>query len=190
MSWYRVQALFPLIIFAVKLFAADGFDQHFDGAGHYTKYEHQIPMRDGKRLWTAVYVPKDTSEKYPILMTRTPYSVAPYGPNAYPKTIGPSRKFAQDRFMFVYQDVRGRFMSEGQWLEMTPAKDVTAGRAEVDESSDTYDTIEWLIKNVPNNNGKVGLLGTSYPGFYTSAGIINAHPALVAASPQAPVTDL
>jgi uncharacterized protein len=190
MSWYRVQALFPLIIFAVKLFAADGFDQHFDGAGHYTKYEHQIPMRDGKRLWTAVYVPKDTSEKYPILMTRTPYSVAPYGPNAYPKTIGPSRKFAQDRFMFVYQDVRGRFMSEGQWLEMTPAKDVTAGRAEVDESSDTYDTIEWLIKNVPNNNGKVGLLGTSYPGFYTSAGIINAHPALVAASPQAPVADL
>jgi predicted acyl esterase len=112
MSSYRLQALFPLVIFAVKLFAADGFSV----AAHYTKYEHQIPMRDGKRLWTAVYVPKDTSERYPILMTRTPYSVAPYGPNAYPKTIGPSRKFAQDRFIFVYQDVRGRFMSEGQWF--------------------------------------------------------------------------
>jgi predicted acyl esterase len=124
MSSYRLQALFPLVIFAVKLFAADGFSV----AAHYTKYEHQIPMRDGKRLWTAVYVPKDTSERYPILMTRTPYSVAPYGPNAYPKTIGPSRKFAQDGFIFVYQDVRGRFMSEGQWLEMTPAKDVWAGR--------------------------------------------------------------
>jgi putative CocE/NonD family hydrolase len=190
MSCYRLLALFPSVIFAMKLFAAAGFDGDFNVGAHYTKYEHQIPMRDGKRLWTAVYVPKDTSEKYPILMTRTPYSVAPYGPNAYPKTLGPSLKFAQDRFIFVYQDVRGRFMSEGQWLEMTPAKDVKTGRADGDESSDTYDTIEWLIQNVPNNNGKVGLLGTSYPGFYTSAGIIDAHPALVAASPQAPVADL
>ncbi|MFL6350634.1 MAG: CocE/NonD family hydrolase [Bryobacteraceae bacterium] len=172
--------------FATKLFAADDFDVK----AHYTKYEHQIPMRDGKRLWTAVYAPKDGSEKYPILMTRTPYGVAPYGPNAYPKKLGPSLKFRQDRFIFVYQDVRGRFMSEGQWQEMTPAKDAKTERNDTDESSDTYDTIEWLIKNVPNNNGKVGLLGTSYPGFYTSAGMISAHPALVAASPQAPVSDL
>ncbi len=147
-------------------------------------------MRDGKRLWTAVYLPKDTSQKYPFLMTRTPYSVRPYGENAYPKRLGPSTKFAEDKFIFVYQDVRGRFMSEGQWFEMSPAKDVKKGSNDVDESSDTYDTIDWLIKNVPNNNGKVGLLGTSYPGFYTSAGMICAHPALVAASPQAPVSDL
>lgn len=186
MSCYRLILLFSSLIFTLKLFAADDFDV----AAHYTKYEHQIPMRDGKRLWTTVYVPKDTAEKYPILMTRTPYSVTPYGVNAYPKSLGPSLKFAQDKFIFVYQDVRGRFMSEGQWLEMTPAKDVKTGPNDVDESSDTYDTIEWLIKNVPNNNGKVGLLGISYPGFYTSAGLMDAHPALVAASPQAPVSDL
>ncbi|MGI9073456.1 MAG: CocE/NonD family hydrolase [Bryobacteraceae bacterium] len=186
MSSYRLFTIFSLYILASNCIP----DGYFDIAAHYAKHEYQIPMRDGKRLWTAVYVPKDTSEKYPILMTRTPYSVAPYGVNAYRKRLGPSPKFARDKFIFVYQDVRGRFMSEGQWLEMTPAKDVKAGRADVDESSDTYDTIEWLIKNVPNNNGKVGLFGTSYPGFYTSAGIIDAHPALVAVSPQAPVSDL
>ncbi|MBV9302435.1 MAG: CocE/NonD family hydrolase [Acidobacteriaceae bacterium] len=164
--------------------------QDFDVAAHYSKQEYRIPMRDGKRLWTAVYAPKDGSQRYPILMTRTPYGVMPYGANAYPKRIGPSRKFAEDRFIFVYQDVRGRFMSEGEWREMTPEKDVKRGPNDVDESSDTHDTIEWLVRNVPNNNGKVGLLGTSYPGFYTSAGMIDAHPALVAASPQAPVADL
>ncbi|MGI8961203.1 MAG: CocE/NonD family hydrolase [Bryobacteraceae bacterium] len=186
MSRYWLLLLFSSVILSESLFAADDFDI----PAHYTKYEHQIPMRDGKRLWTAVYLPKDGSEKYPILITRTPYSVAPYGLSAYPKTLGPSLKFARDKFIFAYQDVRGRFMSEGQWLEMTPAKDVKTGQNDVDESSDTYDTIEWLIKNVPNNNGKVGLFGTSYPGFYTSAGMIDAHPALVAASPQAPVADL
>lgn len=186
MSCYRPILLFLLLMSTRNVFAADDFDV----AAHYTKYEYQIPMRDGKRLWTAVYVPKDASEKYPFLMTRTPYSVAPYGLNAYRKSLGPSVKFAQDKFIFVYQDVRGRFMSEGQWFEMTPAKDVKTGPNDVDESSDTYDTIEWLIKNVPNNNGKVGLLGVSYPGFYTSAGLVDAHPALVAASPQAPVSDL
>ncbi len=186
MSCYRLFLLFSSLIFAGNSLA----ERDFDVAAHYTKHEYQIPMRDGKRLWTAVYAPKETSEKYPILMTRTPYGVAPYGPNAYPKTLGPSLKFAQDKFIFVYQDVRGRFMSEGQWFEMTPAKDVKTGPNDVDESSDTYDTIDWLIKNVPNNNGKLGLLGISYPGFYTSAGLINAHPALVAASPQAPVSDL
>ena len=186
MSSYRPILLFSLLIFTRNGFAADNFDI----PAHYTKYEYQIPMRDGKRLWTAVYGPKDTSEQYPILMTRTPYSVAPYGPKAYRKNLGPSIKFALDKFIFVYQDVRGRFMSEGQWIEMTPEKEIKTGPNDIDESSDTYDTIEWLIKNVPNNNGKVGLLGISYPGFYTSAGLIHAHPALVAASPQAPVSDL
>ncbi len=147
-------------------------------------------MRDGVRLFTAVYVPKDTSGEYPILMTRTPYGIAPYGPNAYPGHLGPSASFTDDKFIFVYQDVRGRFMSEGEWVEMRPEKDVTHGLHDVDESTDTYDSIDWLLKNVPDNNGKVGLVGSSYPGFYTSAGLINAHPALVAASPQAPVSDL
>ncbi len=156
----------------------------------YSKHEYRIPMRDGVRLFTAVYTPKDTSELYPILMTRTPYGIAPYGPGAYRKHLGPSDKFADDKFIFVYQDVRGRFMSEGEWVEMRPEKDVTNGRHDVDESTDTYDSIDWLLKNVPHNNGKVGLVGSSYPGFYTSAGLINAHPALLAASPQAPVSDL
>jgi uncharacterized protein len=183
---YRPVLLFSLLIFTGNVFAADDFDVR----AHYTKHEYQIPMRDGKRLWTAVYSPKDTSERYPILMTRTPYSVAPYGANAYPKDLGPSLKFAKDKFIFVYQDTRGRFMSEGEFVEMTPEKDIKTGPNDVDESSDTYDTIEWLVKNVPNNNGRVGLVGVSYPGFYTSAGLIHAHPALVAASPQAPVSDL
>jgi uncharacterized protein len=157
------------------------------GAGiraQYQKYEFRIPMRDGVHLFTAVYVPKDRQQKYPILLTRTPYSVAPYGPDAYPEHLGPSQNFADDKFIFVYQDVRGRYMSEGEWVEMRPETGNT------DESTDTYDTIEWLLKNVPNNNGKVGLWGVSYPGFYASAGMINAHPALVAVSPQAPVSDL
>jgi uncharacterized protein len=162
----------------------------FDIAGHYAKYEHRIPMRDGVRLFTAVYVPKDTSQKWPILMARTPYSVAPYGLAKYPNHLGPSPKFAEDSYIFVYQDVRGRFMSEGEFVEMRPEKDHPKGPKDVDESTDTYDTIEWLLKNVPNNNGKVGLYGISYPGFYASAGLINSHPALVAVSPQAPIGDL
>ncbi len=104
--------------------------------------------------------------------------------------VGPSLKFAEDKFIFVYQDVRGRYMSEGEWMEMRPEKDATHGRNDVDEATDTYDTIDWLLKNVPNNNGKVGIVGISYPGFYTSAGMINAHPALLAASPEAPMSDI
>ncbi len=164
--------------------------EQFDVKSHYTKSEFRIPMRDGVRLFTAVYAPKDSSTKYPILVTRTPYGVAPYGTDAYPGKLGPSASFAQDGFIFVYQDVRGRFMSEGQFMDMRPEKDVTNGAGDIDESTDAFDTIDWLLKNVPNNNGKVGLIGTSYPGFYTSAGMINAHPALVAASPQAPMSDI
>ena len=181
-------------LFLVALLAtgcASAFaDSPFDIPAHYVKYEYRIPMRDGVHLFTAVYVPKETSQKYPILMARTPYGVEPYGANAYPKHLGPSLKFAEDNFIFVYQDVRGRYMSEGEFVEMRPEKDQPQGPTDVDESTDTYDTIEWLLKNVPNNNGKVGLYGISYPGFYASAGLINAHPALVAVSPQAPIADL
>jgi putative CocE/NonD family hydrolase len=154
----------------------------------YTKYEYRIPMRDGKRLFTAVYVPKDQSQKYPILMTRTPYNVGPYGADRYPDNLGPSPLFGKAGYIFVYQDVRGRWMSEGEFDNMRPHKTVK-GPKDIDESTDTHDTITFLLKRVPNHNGKVGLWGISYPGFYSAAGMIDAHPALVAVSPQAPVTD-
>jgi putative CocE/NonD family hydrolase len=158
---------------------------------HYTKYEFRIPMRDGKHLFTAVYVPKDASGgPYPFLMDRTPYSVGPYGEDQYPSHLGPSEEFQKGGYIFVYQDVRGRWMSEGTFVEMRPHIDEKKGPQDVDDASDTYDTIEFLLKHVPNNNGKVGIWGISYPGFYTSASIIDSHPALVAASPQAPMTDL
>jgi putative CocE/NonD family hydrolase len=158
---------------------------------HYTKYEYRIPMRDGKRLFTAVYVPKDSAGgPYPFMMDRTPYSVAPYGEDQYPPHLGPSEEFEKSGYIFVYQDVRGRWMSEGEFLEMRPHIDNKKSPQDVDDASDTYDSIDFLLKTVPNNNGKVGIWGISYPGFYTSASIIDSHPALVAASPQAPMTDL
>ncbi|MFN0053157.1 MAG: CocE/NonD family hydrolase [Planctomycetales bacterium] len=155
----------------------------------YTKYEYRIPMRDGKRLFTAVYVPKDQSQTWPILMTRTPYSARPYGVDQYPNTLGPSPLFTKSKYIFVVQDVRGRWMSEGEFINMRPHNPAKQRSSDVDESSDTYDTIEWLLGQVPNHNGKVGTWGISYPGFYSAAGMIDAHPALKAASPQAPVTD-
>jgi putative CocE/NonD family hydrolase len=157
---------------------------------HYTKYEYRIPMRDGKKLFTSVYVPKDASQPHPILMDRTPYSVSPYGEDQYKKTLGPSDEFEKAGYIFVYQDVRGRYLSEGEFLEMHPHLAVKKSPQDVDESTDTYDTIEFLLKHVPGNNGKIGIWGISYPGFYTSASIIDSHPALKAASPQAPMTDL
>jgi putative CocE/NonD family hydrolase len=156
---------------------------------NYTKHEYRIAMRDGVKLFTAVYVPKDEAQTYPILMTRTPYSVSPYGADSYKNSLGPSDLFMRDGYIFVYQDVRGRMMSEGDFADMRPHLDVKTGPRDIDESSDTYDTIEWLLKNVPNHNGRVGMYGISYPGFYASAGMIDAHPALKAVSPQAPISD-
>ncbi len=156
---------------------------------NYTKYEYRIEMRDGKKLFTAVYVPKDESQSYPILLTRTPYTVGPYGADQYKNDLGPSPAFGKEGYIFAYQDVRGRWMSQGEFVNMRPHLAKKNGPADIDESSDTWDTIEWLTKHVKNHNGKVGMWGISYPGFYTAAGMIDAHPALVAASPQAPVTD-
>jgi putative CocE/NonD family hydrolase len=157
---------------------------------NYTKKEVYIPMRDGVKLFTSVYIPKDisTNNKYPFLMQRTCYSVAPYGENEYRSGLGPNQYLMKDKYIFVYQDVRGRYMSEGTFTNMTPQVDHKT-KKDVDESTDTYDTIAWLLKNFPNNNGKVGQYGTSYPGFYTAAGILSDHPALVASSPQAPISD-
>jgi hypothetical protein len=157
---------------------------------HYTKYEYRIPMRDGVRLFTAVYVPKDPSQSWPFLINRTPYSVGPYGSDLYPDNLGPSDEFEKAGYIFVYQDVRGRNMSEGTFVEMRPHIDVKRGPKDVDDSSDLSDTLDFLLKHVPGNNGKAGITGISYPGFYTDASMIDSHPALKAASPQAPMTDL
>lgn len=156
---------------------------------HYTKREALVPMRDGVRLFTAIYEPKDKSKSYPVMVLRTPYSVAPYGSNAFRTPLGPTPKFSQDGFIFVYQDVRGRYMSEGEFVNMRPQ--LVAGHAAkaIDESTDAYDTIEWVVGNVSNNNGRVGVWGISYPGFYAAAAAINSHPALKAVSPQAPIAD-
>jgi putative CocE/NonD family hydrolase len=155
----------------------------------YQKQEFMVPMRDGTRLHTVVFSPKDTTRTYPILMKRTPYSCAPYGPDTYPNNLGPSDHFSKAGYIFVNQDVRGRFLSEGTFQQVTPHIVNKQSPNQVDESSDTYDTIAWLLKNVSNHNGRVGMYGISYPGFYCSAGMIDAHPALRAVSPQAPVGD-
>lgn len=155
---------------------------------HYTKYEYKIPMRDGVKLFTAIYTPKDDSRPYPILLTRTPYSVKPYGEDLDPEPRGPMQFYAREKFIFAQQDVRGRYASEGQFVHVRPVTP-NKGPKDIDETTDAYDTIDWLVKNVPNNNGKVGMTGISYPGFYTAAGIIDSHPALKCASPQAPIAD-
>jgi putative CocE/NonD family hydrolase len=155
---------------------------------HYTKLEKHIPMRDGIKLFTVIYVPKDESRKYPIMYNRSPYSAGPYGENEYKQSLGPSMLFAEEGYIFVYQDVRGRYLSEGDFVATRPYIP-NKKEKETDESSDSYDTIDWLIKNISLNNGKAGAWGISAPGFYTTMSIIDAHPALKAASPQAPVTD-
>ena len=154
---------------------------------HYEKSEHMVPMRDGTRLFTAVYTPRDQSREYPVLMNRTPYGVAPYGADAYPRSIGPSRELAESGYVFVYQDVRGRLMSEGEFVAVRPHVAAKAA-GEVDESTDAYDTVAWLLENVPTN-GRVGVWGISADGFYATHTLIDAHPAVKAVSPQAPVTD-
>jgi putative CocE/NonD family hydrolase len=186
----RIFAFLMLSMF-IGICVADGQEASKDDyvKSHYTKYEYRIPMRDGKRLFTSVYVPKDASQPYPILMDRTPYSVAPYGEDQYKKHLGPSDEFEKSGYVFVYQDVRGAYLSEGEFIEMHPHLDVKRSSKDVDDSTDAYDTIEFLLKHVPNN-GKVGLWGISYRGFFASASIIDSHPALKAASPQAPMTDL
>jgi uncharacterized protein len=155
---------------------------------HYTKYEHLIPMRDGARLFTRVYVPKDRSQAWPIILTRTPYALKPYGTDNYTDPSGSFNTLAHDLFILVTQDVRGRYGSEGKYEHVRPYNP-RKGSKDIDESTDAYDTIDWLVKNAPDNNGKVGMFGISYPGFYTSMGMIDSHPALKAASPQAPIAD-
>ena len=155
---------------------------------HYNKSEKYITMRDGTRLFTSIYTPKDDSQKYPILLNRTPYTVAPYGLDKYKSSLGNFSQMTKEKYIFVYQDVRGKWMSEGVFENIRPTK-TKENKAKIDESTDTYDTIDWLVKNINNNNGKVGMYGISYPGFYSTVALVDSHPALKAVSPQAPVTD-
>lgn len=157
---------------------------------NYTKKEFQIPMRDGKKLFTSVYLPKDATEKHPILLTRTPYTVSPYG-TAFSARLWmlDYRYFARENYIIVFQDVRGRWMSEGEFVDVRPFNADKKTNQDIDEASDSYDAIDWMVKNLPNNNGNVGVFGGSYPGFYSTMAGLSNHPALKAVSPQAPVTD-
>ncbi|RYU92747.1 CocE/NonD family hydrolase [Emticicia agri] len=181
------------ILLCLLLCSGSIFAQNADAdyvRDNYKKREIYITMRDGVRLFTSVYLPKDSTRNYPIMLQRTPYSVAPYGEGKLKALVGPSAELMQDGYIFVYQDVRGRWMSEGEFVEMRPHIDNKSGNTIIDESTDTYDTIEWLTKNISYNTGKVGMWGISYPGFYASVGLMSTHPALVASSPQAPMADL
>ncbi|MEO8336285.1 MAG: CocE/NonD family hydrolase, partial [bacterium] len=160
-----------------------------DVRAHYVKREVSIRMRDGTQLFTAIYTPRDSSKRYPIMLMRTPYGVGPYGADAYPAALGPWKAFQDDGFIFVNQDVRGRYMSEGYYSFMTPYIVEKHGAKDVDESTDTYDTIDWLVKNIAGNNGRVGTWGNSAPGFFVAAGLPDAHPAHKAAYPSAPMID-
>ena len=156
---------------------------------NYIKLVKKIPMRDGVLLYTVIYLPRNKDQKYPFLICRTPYSVAPYPDNKIKIPVGPNRLLTKEGFIFVYQDVRGKYLSEGDFVANRPYVPNKKNRKMVDESSDTYDTIDWLVKNIDPNNGKAGIWGISSPGFYATSSLIDSHPALKAVSPQAPVTD-
>ena len=181
-----------IIILSILFISFNTFSSNRNYAKkHYEKAEYQISMRDGVKLYTIVYSPKNQKRKYPFLMMRTCYNIAPYGEGSYRNTLGPSKYLMEEGYIFVYQDVRGRYMSEGTFDNMRPhvPGNDPSNNQDVDESSDTFDTITWLLNNVENHNGKVGQWGISYPGFYTTASLPEAHPALVASSPQAPIAD-
>ena len=185
------------LLFLAGLFLASyfGFGQreNQDSAWfreNYYKMERSITMRDGIKLFTAIYVPRDSTEKHPILMERTPYSCAPYGEDRYDDLwLHYARYYLREGYIMVFQDVRGRWMSEGKFVDVRPFIKDKKSVTDIDESTDAYDAIDWLVKNVPGNNGNVGVKGVSYPGFYAGMAAASGHPALKAVSPQAPVTD-
>lgn len=154
----------------------------------YEKKEIYITMRDGVRLFTSVYIPRNSSEKHPVLLNRTPYNIEPGGPDNFNYFLQAYKRYADEEYIMVFQDVRGKYMSEGIYEDIRPVIPVKKSNADTDETTDTWDTVDWLVKNIENNNGNVGIFGISYPGFYSTMGIIDAHPAVKAVSPQAPVT--
>jgi putative CocE/NonD family hydrolase len=157
---------------------------------NYFKIERSISMRDGVKLFTSIYIPKDSSQKHPIMLMRTPYSCAPYGEGKFRGFWSRNTKcYLKEKYIMVIQDVRGRYMSEGVFEDIRPYIENKKTKNDIDEASDTYDAIDWMVKNIPTNNGKVGVSGISYPGFYSTMAALSGHPALKAVSPQAPVTD-
>ena len=184
-----MKTTFVLAVVAIALSAGRSTAQLEPISERYVKYEVLIPMRDGARLFTNVYIPKDRTKSYPIMLNRTPYSAGPYGPTSFRSGLGPSQGFSDEGYIFAYQDVRGKFLSEGEFTDVRPQLSENSRNKGIDESTDTYDTIDWLVKSIPANNGRVGIWGISYPGFYAAVGAIHNHPALRAASPQAPVTN-
>lgn len=181
----KISCLLPLILL---LAAAINAQEYNFVQENYTKSEYQIEMRDGVKLYTIVYAPKDNSVQYPIILQRTPYSIGPYG-DRMRRRLSYNQSLEEDLYIFVFQDVRGKYMSEGEFVDMRPVKTSYKTKKDIDETTDTWDTVDWLIRNIKNNNGKVGMEGISYPGFYTVMGSINAHPAMVCTSPQAPISD-
>ena len=184
-----MKTLFRIVLF---IFPIASFSQNADSVwirANYTKIEQYIPMRDGVKLFTSIYMPKDNTEKHPILLSRTPYSCAPYGLNEFrPYWETFYKEYFKEKYIIVTQDVRGRWMSEGNFVDVRPFNPNKKGK-ETDEASDTYDAIDWMVKNLNGNNGNVGVFGISYPGFYSTMAALSNHPALKAVSPQAPVTD-
>ena len=178
--------LYALVFSSTSLFAQENkFLEE-----NYIKKEYRIEMRDGAKLFTAVYSPKDTSVKYPIIIWRTPYSIGPYGEDKFVVYRRYTwQHFIEEKYIIVFQDVRGRFMSEGDFVNMTPYITEKKSDKDIDETTDTYDTVDWLVKSIPNNNGNVGLWGISYPGFYAAMAGIDTHPDVKAISPQAPIAD-
>ena len=188
---FTILVFISISIIACKTNTADIVEKKPDTyvKDNYEKKEVIITMRDGINLHTTIYSPKNKSKTYPILMMRTPYSCRPYGANEYRNRVGPNIHLMKEGNIIVYQDVRGRWMSEGTYDNMRAYNPNKKSKKDIDESSDTYDTIDWLVKNVENNNGNVGIWGISYPGFYATYATIDAHPALKAASPQACIGD-
>lgn len=154
----------------------------------YDKQEVYITMRDGIRLFTSIYTPKNKSVTHPVLLNRTPYNIEPGGPNSFNFYMQLYNRYTDDEYIMVFQDVRGKYMSEGEFEDIRPVISEKKSNKDIDETTDTWDTVDWLINNIRNNNGNVGIFGISYPGFYSTMGLINAHPAVKAVSPQAPVT--
>ncbi|HTI57504.1 CocE/NonD family hydrolase [Mucilaginibacter sp.] len=183
----RKTCLFALLLLPFFVSAQNADSVWF--VSHYTKKEVTIPMRDGIKLFTSIYLPNDKAEKHPILMERTPYSCRPYGSDYLPFWRTHLMQYCKEQYIMVIQDVRGRWMSEGEFVDVRPFNPNKKTKQDIDESTDAYDTIDWMIKNLENNNGNVGVLGTSYPGFYSNMASLSGHPALKAVSPQAPVTD-
>lgn len=154
----------------------------------YDKQEVYITMRDGVKLFSSIYSPKNLTAPAPMIIMRSPYNSEPTGESEFNFFVPIYYRFIKEGYILVFQDVRGRFMSEGTFVNVRPFNPDKKG-TDIDEASDTYDTADWLVKNVKNNNGRIGVMGISYPGFYATMAALANHPAIKAVSPQAPVTN-